>query len=74
MVLRFLQPGNPLEVQQLDKHIRELQRSPRGWEMADFLLGRSNSAVRFIGANTFQAKLNNDWFVSVLVLIFDPVC
>lgn len=57
----MLQPGSPAEIHQLDSQIRAIQRSERGWEIANFLLGRqSSSQVRYFGALTFQIKINSD--------------
>lgn len=40
--------------------LQRLQRSPRGWEIAEFLLARPGDNVRFFGALTFIVKLNTD--------------
>ncbi|KAF2434747.1 ARM repeat-containing protein [Tothia fuscella] len=60
LILRMLQPGTPTEIHQIDNDIRQMQRSPGGWEMANFLLGRNNTHVRYFGALTFQIKINSD--------------
>jgi hypothetical protein len=58
LVLRFYQPGNVQEIKQIETHLRDLQRSPQGWEMGDYLLARDDSSLQFFGALTFQVKLN----------------
>jgi hypothetical protein len=60
LVKSLLRPGPSHNVQKLGVQFQELQRSPQGWQIADFLLGRSDAQVRFYGALTFQVKLNND--------------
>ena len=54
---RFTQPGNPTEVKEIENRLRELQLSPQGWEIGDFLLGHQNPIFRFFGAVTFRVKL-----------------
>ncbi|KIW09125.1 uncharacterized protein PV09_00067 [Verruconis gallopava] len=58
LVLRFYQPGNPHDIKQIEAQLREIQRSPQGWEMADYLLGRDHSSLQYFGALTFHMKLN----------------
>lgn len=57
-MLRLYQPGQAHEVQQVEKQLRELQNSQEGWKIADFLLSRPQSTVRYFGALTFQINLN----------------
>ena len=54
---RFSQPGNPQEIKDVENRLRELQLSPQGWEIGDYLLGRDNSTFQFFGAVTFRIKL-----------------
>jgi hypothetical protein len=54
---RFTQPGSPTEVKEIENRLRELQLSPQGWEIGDFLLGHQNPIFRFFGAVTFRVKL-----------------
>jgi hypothetical protein len=56
----MLQPGSPAEIHELDSRIRAAQRSERGWEIANYLLGCASSQVRYFGALTFQIKINSD--------------
>jgi hypothetical protein len=60
LVKSLLHPGPSHNVQKLGVQFQELQRSPQGWQVADYLLGRDDAQVRFYGALTFQVKLNND--------------
>jgi hypothetical protein len=60
LVKSLLRPGPSHNVQKLGVQFQELQRSPQGWQIADFLLSRDDAQVRFYGALTFQIKLNND--------------
>ncbi|KAE9984149.1 hypothetical protein EG327_005230 [Venturia inaequalis] len=58
LVLRLYSPGEAQRVQQIERQLRDLQHSPEGWKMADFLLDRPTSQVRYFGALTFQINLN----------------
>lgn len=70
LVLRFYQPGNPVEIKQIENHLRDLQRSPQGWEMADYLLGRDDASLRFFGALTFQVKLHTDRYDFIFSILY----
>lgn len=58
LVLRLYSPGEAHHIQQIERQLRDLQHSPEGWKIADFLLDRSTSQVRYFGALTFQINLN----------------
>ncbi|TID19500.1 ARM repeat-containing protein [Venturia nashicola] len=58
LVLRLYSPGGAQHIQQVERQLRDLQHSPEGWKIADFLLHRSTSQVRYFGALTFQINLN----------------
>lgn len=58
LVLCLYSPGEAQRVQQIERQLRDLQHSPEGWKMADFLLDRPTSQVRYFGALTFQINLN----------------
>lgn len=64
LVLRFYSPNNPKVIAEIDDHLKAIQRSHEGWQIADALLGSQDRQVRFFGALTFQVKLNNDGSVS----------
>lgn len=54
---RFSQPGSPHEIREVENRLRDLQLSPQGWEIGDYLLGRDNPTFQFFGAVTFRIKL-----------------
>lgn len=61
LVQRFYKPGCPLQKSKIDESLQELQRSQRGWQIADELLQSANNEVRFFGALTFTVKIERDW-------------
>jgi hypothetical protein len=58
LVKRLYEPGSLKEVSRIDDEIKRLQHLPQGWMLADYLLSSDNVNVRFVGALTFQIKLN----------------
>ncbi|KAI4239359.1 MAG: hypothetical protein LQ349_000458 [Xanthoria aureola] len=58
---RLYQPASPQEVSQIETCLQELQRSDKGWNMADVLLASEDANVRFFGALTFTVKINCNW-------------
>ncbi|CCX34609.1 armadillo-type protein [Pyronema domesticum] len=61
LIHRLYQPGKPEELSRIQDILQETQRSAGGWQLADSLLERSESLIRFFGALTFTIKLNSDW-------------
>ena len=66
LVKQLYKPGSPRIIFQIDEHLKRLQQSPEGWQVADSLLGSQDANVRFYAANTFTTKLNNDGSVKTL--------
>ncbi|KAF2404140.1 hypothetical protein EJ06DRAFT_503151 [Trichodelitschia bisporula] len=63
LINQFYAPPIPLppqKVHKIDRKLHDLQRSPRGWEIAERLLLNGDPTIRFFGALTFIVKLNND--------------
>ncbi|KAB8349658.1 hypothetical protein FH972_023677 [Carpinus fangiana] len=61
LVLRLYEPGTDKQtVEGIAEHLRLLQLSPSGWQLADHLLKSSSSNVRFFAANTFTIKINSE--------------
>ncbi|KAA8911147.1 armadillo-type protein [Sphaerosporella brunnea] len=61
LIHRLYQPSSPEELSRIQDVLQEVQRSPSGWQLADYLLERQDQHVRFFGALTFTVKLNSDW-------------
>ncbi|KAF2490397.1 ARM repeat-containing protein [Lophium mytilinum] len=54
------QMGNPQVIKETDAFLTTLQRSERGWEIADALMHSEDDKVQYYGALTFTVKLNQD--------------
>ncbi|KAI9721539.1 MAG: hypothetical protein M1812_002301 [Candelaria pacifica] len=61
LIKRLYLPGSPNLISKIQEALQQLQRSDRGWQLADSLLSSSDDKVRFFGALTFVIKLNHDW-------------
>ncbi|KAF2205138.1 hypothetical protein GQ43DRAFT_363051 [Delitschia confertaspora ATCC 74209] len=60
LIVSMYQPGQASRVAQLDATLRDLQRSPQGWALADALLGSQHNEVRFFAAGTLTMKMNTE--------------
>ncbi|KAK7206326.1 armadillo-type protein [Myxozyma melibiosi] len=54
-------PGSPDSINQLQRELQSLQRSPAAWDLANLMLSSPDQNVRFFGALTYTVKINNDW-------------
>ncbi|KAI9706826.1 MAG: hypothetical protein M1820_004797 [Bogoriella megaspora] len=57
-IARISASSNNEEITQLDSRIQALQKSDKGWELADGLLASANTSVQFYGALTYTVKIN----------------
>ncbi|RMZ73248.1 importin 13 [Pyrenophora seminiperda CCB06] len=60
LVKSIFAPGQGKKISETEATLRVLQRSPKGWEIADHLLKSDDDQVRFFGALTLTVKLNAD--------------
>lgn len=56
--------GNPAKINLIQEHLQVLQKGPHAWIIANDLLSRDNTGLRFFGALTFTVKINQDWYGS----------
>ncbi|CAL3965652.1 unnamed protein product [Diplocarpon coronariae] len=60
LIKQLYRPGAPEQVANIQETLQQLQRSPKGWQLATSLLGHQDEQVRFFAALTFTVKLNTD--------------
>ncbi|KAL8721170.1 MAG: hypothetical protein Q9225_002095 [Loekoesia sp. 1 TL-2023] len=61
LVQQLYLPGAPQHISEIQKTLQRLQRTDKGWQLADALLQSQDEKVRFFGALTFTIKINGDW-------------
>ncbi|KAI9746575.1 MAG: hypothetical protein M1818_000288 [Claussenomyces sp. TS43310] len=60
LIQDLYRPGSSQEIAKIQETLQQLQRSPRGWQLANSLLESHDETVKFFGALTFTVKLNLD--------------
>lgn len=53
-------PKDASKIQQFSQELQSIQLSQDGWAIADAMLSENDSNLKFIGALTFQIKLNKE--------------
>ncbi|KAI4177772.1 MAG: hypothetical protein LQ343_000236 [Gyalolechia ehrenbergii] len=60
LVQQLYLPGSPQRISDIQNSLQQLQRTDKGWYLADALLQSRDEKVRFFGALTFTVKINSD--------------
>lgn len=60
LVQQLYLPGSQ-RISEIQDSLQRLQRTDKGWYLADALLQSQDQNVRFFGALTFTVKINSDW-------------
>ena len=55
--------GRRDRVQELQRHIQQLQRESSAWSDGLAFLRHDNPIIKFYGALTLTVKINADWYV-----------
>ncbi|KAI2471692.1 ARM repeat-containing protein [Annulohypoxylon bovei var. microspora] len=60
LIHELYKPNSPQAISRIQETLQNLQKSARGWQLADGFLSRPNDNVKFFGALTFTVKLNTE--------------
>jgi hypothetical protein len=60
MVRMLYQPNPPELISRIQEILQQVQKSPEGWQLAEHLLDRPDTNVKFFGALTIIVKLNTE--------------
>ncbi|KAI1375762.1 ARM repeat-containing protein [Hypoxylon crocopeplum] len=60
LVRELYQPNRPEKISRIQEILQGIQKSPEGWQIAEALILRPDSNVKFFAALTFTVKLNTE--------------